>query len=338
MMLRRAIRSVLGQTFRDFRLCIYDDSSGDESEDVIEEFRRKDERVEFIRRPIRIGRAANFQDSGNRVETPFFSFLPNDDIMLPEFFEIALAGFRRHPEAALSILPTLIMSPGGFVIGATTLEWPGGLVTAPSGMFATLRYGNPGLPSLLIRREVWQEFGGFDQMTEPSADMDFALRVTARLPVVVSKQPGGIQVMHSGSTTASSAGPDWFWPTTPRMIQNLVQDMSLSPEAKEEAVTMLTSWMKKCLVTRGIMRSISYGEWEQAKRSAEVLLQECGPTCSARVIHSLTALCQRLPGTRASLRAFLVLRAGIKAACNIGMQWQFRSYSKLLRSPLGETF
>ncbi len=136
------------------------------------------------------------------------------------------------------------MSPGGFVLGATTLEWPCGLVTPPRGMFATLRDGNPGLPSLLIRREVWQDFGGFDQMTEPSADMDFALRVTARLPVVVSKRPGGIQVMHSGSTTASSAGPDWFWPTTPRMIQNLIQDMSLAPEAKEKAVTMLTSWMK----------------------------------------------------------------------------------------------
>jgi len=40
-MLRRAIRSVLSQTFPDFRLCVYDNASGDETAVVVEEFRKK---------------------------------------------------------------------------------------------------------------------------------------------------------------------------------------------------------------------------------------------------------------------------------------------------------
>jgi len=48
----------------------------------------------------------------------------------------------------------------------------------------------PGLQALLIRKEVWEEFGGFDELTEPSSEVDFQLRVTMRLPIVVSESFG----------------------------------------------------------------------------------------------------------------------------------------------------
>src|ERR1700740_1601898 len=166
-MVRRAIRSVLNQGFPDFRLCIYDNASGDETATVVEEFRRKDSRVEYVCRPRNVGAHANFVDGANRVETPFFSFLPDDDLMLPGFFKAALAGFRHHPEAAMSILPTIHVSPWGFVLDANVLRWPEGLLMPPNAMLSSLRHGNPGLPAMLIRREVWERFGGFDEMTEP---------------------------------------------------------------------------------------------------------------------------------------------------------------------------
>ena len=326
-MLRRAISSVLNQTFRDFRLCIYDDASGDETEQLVEEFRKKDARVEYIRRPTRIGRAANFQDSGNRVETEFFSFLPDDDIMLPEFFETALEGVRRYPQAALSVLPTLIMKPDGFVLGATALQWPEGVVSPPQGMLACLHYGNLGLPSVLIRRDVWREFAGFDDGTDPLTDLDFSLRVTSRLPVVVSRRPGGIQIIHPGSNTTLVEG-SWFWPQTRKMIQNLTEGTYLSPPVKNEVTAFLTRWMKRALVTQCIMRSIGQGRWDKAKDAADLLVEASGRSRFAQAVCVATSACQKLPGVRMSVRALLALRDGQKALGNLKLQWRYRTYAR----------
>jgi glycosyltransferase involved in cell wall biosynthesis len=41
-MLRRAIESVLNQTYQDFRICIYDNNSGDDTAAVAAEFVEKD--------------------------------------------------------------------------------------------------------------------------------------------------------------------------------------------------------------------------------------------------------------------------------------------------------
>jgi hypothetical protein len=326
-MLRRAISSVLNQTFRDFRLCIYDDASGDDTEQVVDEFRKKDERVEYIRRPTRIGRAANFQDSGNRVETEFFSFLPDDDIMLPEFFETALKAARRYPQAALSILPTLIMKPDGRFLGAAALQWPEGLVLPPRGMFACLHNGNLGLPSLLIRRDVWREFAGFDDETDPLTDLDFSLRVTSRLPVVVSRQPGAIQTIHPGSNTTLLEGK-WFWPQTPRMIRNLTEGTNLTPRIKDEVRGFLTKWMKRTLITQCVMPSISKERWEKAIDAADVLVEASGRSWSARMVRGSTSICRQLPGAPLSIRTLLALRASQKVMRNLGLQWRYRAYAR----------
>jgi len=330
-MLRRAIRSVLSQSFPDFRVYVYDNASGDETATIVEDFRKTDPRVEYICRQDNIGMFANFMDGAKRVQTPFFSFLSDDDLMLPHFLETALSGFQRHPEAALSILPTLLMSEGGLIIRVTNLRWPEGLLLPPRGMWSTIQHGNPGLQAMLIRKAVWDEFGGFDQATHPGGEYDFDLRVMARLPVVVSKTPGGIQVMHRGASTVAG-GLDWVWPCVPRIINKLAQNTDLQPAIRQQAVENLEKWMKRALVTLGVARSISYGRWEDAEKAANILVQECQQSRAARMIRWATAVCRRLPGSRFVLRALHALRAGEKTIHNLGLQWKFRAYSRFLRA------
>ncbi len=328
-MLRRAIRSVLDQTFPDFRVCIYDNASGDETEAVVEGFRKRDSRLEYVCRPNNIGMSPNFVDGANRVETPYFSFLADDDLMLPHFLETALSGFQRYPEAALSILPTLCMNPRGLILLVTNLQWPEGLLLPPSGMLSALRYGNPGLQAMLIRKGVWDEFGGFDEATEPAEEYDFDLRVMARLPVVVYKRPGAIQVVHRSTSTAAG-GLNWVWPCFPRMIRKF-QDMNLATAARQEAIERLTRLLKRGLIVRVGLRSLSDGKWEDAQRAADLLEQECRLAGPARIIRVAAAICRRLPFLRLLPRALLELRNWQKTVRNMGLWWRYRLYAKLLR-------
>ncbi len=333
-MLRRAIRSVLSQTFPDFRVCVYDNASGDETAAVVDEFRRKDSRVEYVCRPNNIGAFANFMDGAKRVETPFFSFLADDDLMLPHFLETALLGFQRHPEAALSILSTFLMSPSGLIIAVTNLRWPEGLLLPPSGMLSTLDLGNPGLQAMLIRKAVWDEFGGFDEATDPAGEYDFDLRVMARLPVIASKKPGAIQVMHCGTSTAAG-GLNWVWPCVPHIINKLSQNTDLQPATKQQAIEKLTRRMKRGLITLGVMKSISRGEWEDAERAADILVQEHPQSRAARTIRWATSVCRRLPRSRFFVSALFALRTAEKNMCNLDLQWRFRGYSKFLSTVAG---
>jgi glycosyltransferase involved in cell wall biosynthesis len=329
-MLRRAIISVLNQTFADFRVCVYDDASGDDTAAVVQEFQRKDSRVEYICHTTNIGMTRTFVDGADHVKTPFFSFLPDDDIMLPHFFEAALAGFKRHPEAAMSILATISMTAGGLVFPANILRWPQGLLTPPSGMLSTLHHGNPGLQAMLIRTEVWRDFGGFDVATFPIEEVDFDLRVASRLPIVVSREPGAIQVVHPGSFTVKTVGPEWIWPI-PRVISKL-RKMNLPVPAMEVATQSLTGWMRRDLVMRGGFSSISDGQWANAERAAELLEQEFGRERIARIIRGAISICQSVPGARKLFRAPVALRAWWKILRNPSLQWRFRSYAKLLQA------
>jgi hypothetical protein len=329
--LRRAIASVLNQTFPDFRVCVYDDASSDETAAVVKEFSRADSRVEYLCRPNNIGLFANFVDGANRVKTPYFSLLPDDDVMLPHFFETALEGFRQHPEAALSILTSIRMSASGFALDAPILQWPQGLLEPPMGMLSILRYGNPDLPGLLVSREVWRELGGFDEKIGPCFDMDFELRASARYPVVVSKHAGGILLVHDGSNEARSY-LEWVWPAIPRMAEKLVRDVNIPLEARQEVAETFSHLLRRGLIMRGVVRSIIGGKWDEAQMAANLFLEECKWTRAAGVIRPALLVGKTVPGTRALLRAFLAARASLRVLQHFDLQWRFRAYSKLVRA------
>lgn len=333
--LKRAINSVLNQTFKNFRVCIYDNASGDETANVVRCFAERDQRVEYIRRATNIGLFGNFVEAAGRVQTPFFCFLPDDDVVLPHFFETALSGFNKYPEAALSILATLRMSESGLALAAPLLRWPEGLLMPPSGMLSILRYGNPDLPGLLIRREVWDQFNGWDETTGPTRDMDFELQVSARLPIVVSKRVGGILLIHKAANT-SAACLDWVWPALPRMANKLVQDASIPSAARHEAAEKLQSWLKRNLITRGIIRSMIRGNWDQAEQAANLFLQECGWERISGAIRPACSFVAKLPGARWFLQSALALEVPLRVLRHLDLQWRFRTYSKMLRVPAGE--
>jgi glycosyltransferase involved in cell wall biosynthesis len=327
----RAIRSVLRQTYPHFQVCVYDNASCDETASVVREFHKKDSRVEYVCRATNIGACANFADAANRVETPFFSFLPDDDVLLPDFFSVVLDGFRRCPEAGYSAAATIRMWENGTISEVPLLRWREGFYPPPQAIFPILEIGNPDLPGLMFRRDVWKLVGGFDNRTDPAWDLDIELKIAARFPVVVSSQVGAILIGHPDSLS-TRGGLGYIWPGGLQILQNLLSEKCLPSEAKTRAERVLRRRLARYLFVNGGLKSIYLGKQDDAERAAAILGRSFGLYGRAAALRVLSGLSRRSNLFGRSLMVPYKIRSILRKLRNRDLQQNFGGYAVLLQT------
>ncbi|HXW77154.1 MAG TPA: glycosyltransferase family 2 protein [Candidatus Eremiobacteraceae bacterium] len=203
-LLRRAMRSVLGQSYPNFRLCVYDNASGDETESVVAHTSGGDPRVTYFRQPQNVGGIENFLFGMRRVTTPYFSFLSDDDVLLPNFYETALAGFASEPRALMSVASTVEVDAAGLLRYVPLARWSrDGAYDPPAGAFAMLDNKHPTWTTILFRRDAIDAVGELDAGVGAPADLDYELRVAARFPIVTSFVVCGAYVSHAASSSTA---------------------------------------------------------------------------------------------------------------------------------------
>lgn len=92
---------MLQQSYRDFEIRVYDNASGDETREVVENLMVADPRVRYHCHPENIGLVQNIAYGMERATTPFFNVLSDDDLVFPNFFELALSALVKNPDAIL---------------------------------------------------------------------------------------------------------------------------------------------------------------------------------------------------------------------------------------------
>lgn len=190
-LLKRAIESALNQTLDRIVVHVYDDASNDETEEVVRECMKKDPRVHYLRHPENIGLLRNYQFGLSQVKTPYFSFLSDDDVMFPWFYEETMKGFEQFPEAALSAGSAIIMSEKGKVIRVPMDLWEReGVFSPPEGLLQMIsKYPVPSCA--LFHRKVIDAVA-IDMTNGLTWDCDYFLQIAARYPIYISKRPCGI--------------------------------------------------------------------------------------------------------------------------------------------------
>ena len=137
-LLKRAIKSVLRQTYPYFEIRVYDDASGDETEEVVSEFSKVDPRIHFHSHEKNLG---NFIDNINfgisRVTTPLWTVLSDDNLFLPNFLEIAVQDFEEHPQAIFCAQQVILMQDdGGIHTVCPSNAWRPGFYKPLEGLHA----------------------------------------------------------------------------------------------------------------------------------------------------------------------------------------------------------
>lgn len=103
-LVRRALNSVLNQTYQNFEVVVVDDGSTDEGPDVVREC--SDPRVRLIQQ-ANAGPGAARNRGVQETQAPYLTFLDADDEWMPRFLEVYVESLRRHPDCDAVIGPTL---------------------------------------------------------------------------------------------------------------------------------------------------------------------------------------------------------------------------------------
>lgn len=327
-MLQRAIRSVLNQTYPNFRVCVYDNASGDETRSVVEEFAKTDARVVYHCHPENIGARRNFIYGAERVRTLFFSFLSDDDVLLPEFYATALAGFQRHPEAMVSATPTITVDCNGKAVRAPLLTWEPGLHRPPHGMMRMLKNGHPEWTGVLFRTELLERIGPPDPEVGNPFDLDFELRAAARFPVIVDLRPGALFLTHKNSAAVSSGPAVWFegWG---KVIRNVRADECLSHKMRSEAVRLVSRRLQGQLFRAGV-GAVTSGHWTEADDVVRCLSHFGRPGARLLVLRLLEGACRRWPMPRHLMLASRSVFRRLEVQRTGGLQTRLASYVRYL--------
>lgn len=172
---KKAIESVLAQTFRDFELIVLDNSSSDGTEAMVRGF--EDKRIVYIRHePIGISKARNLGVAKARGD--FVGFLDDDDEWLPNKLELQVALFDKAP-ASLGLVY------GGFYRVTSDGEIYDTFVPRLRGNVLEgylcghdVLTGSASNP--LIRRSTFREVGLYDEQLKTSEDWEFYLRLARK--------------------------------------------------------------------------------------------------------------------------------------------------------------
>lgn len=170
--LRRAVQSVLAQSFADFELIVVDDASSDGSLDTIRDI--SDPRLRLA--TIDHRGCAGARNEGVRLSSaPLISFLDGDDVWEPDRLAEHVRSMDGHPDVDLSFSLTRVIDANGRALFPMHPHGGGRLDLADLFVENHIRTGS----SVMLRRSALEAAGPFDESLVASSDVDMWLRLAS---------------------------------------------------------------------------------------------------------------------------------------------------------------
>lgn len=169
--IRQSVESILSQTFTDFELIIINDGSTDNSSEILHELAANDSRIILIERS-NAGLVYTLNEGIEKARGEFIARMDADDIAIPERFELQLSKMISDPNLAVLGSFTRIINKEGSVVGL------GRYPVTPSETERFLQHGSPlAHPTVLMRKHVLLELGGYRKVFSHCEDYDLWLRI-----------------------------------------------------------------------------------------------------------------------------------------------------------------
>ena len=252
--LEKSIQSVLDQTFGDFELVVVDDASTDSTAEIIERYSGKIRTIVFSEnRGVSAARNAAIKNS----DSEWIAFLDSDDFWHPDKLQKQIAQTKMRPACPLHFTDEIWIRNGVRVNPKKKHQKKEGWIFQPSLALCLMA------PStVILRRELYEVHGLFDESLPVCEDYDLWLRLTAQHPVALLDEKlmtrhGG----HADQLSRSDWGIDRY---RVQSIQKILKTESLRPEDRTAAIRML---IEKCgILAKGFRKRGNLKEVEKYEK------------------------------------------------------------------------
>lgn len=252
--LQKSIESVLVQTFRDFELVVVDDFSTDSTAEILAAYSGKIRSIFLTKnRGVSVARNAAISTS----DSEWIAFLDSDDFWHPEKLQKQIAQTKNRPECPIHFTDEIWIRKGVRVNPKKKHQKKEGWIFKPSLELCLIS------PStVLLRRELFEIHGLFDETLPICEDYDLWLRLTAKHPVALLNEKlmtrhGG----HADQLSRSDWGIDRY---RVQSIRKILKTESLRPEDRTAAIRML---IEKCgILAKGFRKRGNLKEVEKYEK------------------------------------------------------------------------
>jgi glycosyltransferase involved in cell wall biosynthesis len=184
-LLTRALASVRAQTCTDYEVVVVDDGSTDGTAEALAV--TPQDRFRYIRLDQNRGQSAARNIGVRAAQGRLLAFLDSDDEWMPEKLACQVAQMERQPGLAMvygDLLRVPLRGPPRVLAAPDLVR--GRLMDGRSSGYAS--YGL-GIQTCLVRAEVMQALGGFNEQLRCFEDLEFFLRLNRRHLTQRTAQP-----------------------------------------------------------------------------------------------------------------------------------------------------
>ncbi len=191
-----AVESVLASTYKNFELIIVDDCSADNTFEIAKKYEQTDSRVSIYRNKINLRQFGNRNKAATLAKGEYIKYFDSDDIMNDDLLEITMEAMLSFPHAGVGIECTWSKIPED--------KLPV-LFTPRESYLNHFFKGNDflhfGPSSSIIKRELFNEYKGYNEDVGILADTLLMLQLAAKSPVVGYKPNLFVWRRHDGQVT-----------------------------------------------------------------------------------------------------------------------------------------
>jgi glycosyltransferase involved in cell wall biosynthesis len=246
--LPEAVDSVLSQTYENLELIVVDDGSTDDTPALLA---RYGSRLRCLRQTNR-GVSAARNRGLPAANGTLIAFLDSDDIWQPEKLTRQVEFFNRQPAAKICQTEETWIRRGVRVNPKRRHRKPSGWIFEAS---LALCLVSPS--AVMMRRELLEEMGGFDESLPACEDYDLWLRVSLRYPIHLIDEPLVIKRGGHDDQLSRQHSLDRY------RIQSLAKIIGSEPLRDDQALAATAILREKCRIYAAGCRK--HGRIEEAK-------------------------------------------------------------------------